>query len=333
MEEELELVEWLDIVDLEDRVVGTIQRDAAYQQANWHRGVHVLIMNSSGEVLMSLRSSRKKNYPSTFDCSVSEHVKSSEDYIDAAFRGIREELGITDISLEPIIKFKLQKDPHESVISVLYRGIHDGELHQSDDEIQHTHFAPLDKVKDEMEKSPENFSPWTREIIKWYVGQPSAVEVVMNCKKPPIPEPASLDITKAADFVQPEVPELKPIEPLQSQTSILTLQQPQSQIIVIQEPQTVPAHKIEEMPTQQSVQVSNNLESGFTQSTPTRTDLGIDLVLPPNTKMAEEPAKQQIIMMEEVPTQSMKTMEEIPTVTCDKKPEEFTAQTPTSNNQ
>jgi isopentenyl-diphosphate delta-isomerase len=327
MEEELELVEWLDIVDLEDRVVGTIQRESAYQQANWHRGVHVLIMNSSGEVLLSLRSSRKKNYPSTFDCSVSEHVKSNEDYIDAAFRGVKEELGITDISLEPLIKFKLQKDPHESVISVLYRGIHDGELHQSEDEIQHTHFAPLDKVKEEAKTNPENFSPWTREIIKWYVGQPSAVEVVMNCKKPRIPEPASLEIANSAGFVQPEVPELNPMDSLSSQNPDLTVEHPQAQIIILQEQPTIPVHKIEEMPTQHSVQASNTPELSSAQcmvessSQAHPINLGVDIVLPPNTNMAEEPAKQQVVIMEEIPTQNIKTAEEIPTMTCDKKSE------------
>jgi len=337
MEDELELVEWLDIVDLEDRVVGTIQRAAAYQQANWHRGVHVIIMNSSGEVLMSLRSSRKKNYPSTFDCSVTEHVKSNEDYIDAAFRGVKEELGITDISLEPIIKVKLHKEPHESVIFVLYRGIYDGELHQSEDEIQHTHFAPLDKVKDEMRTSPDNFSPWTREIIKWYVGQPSAVEVVMNCKRPPIPEPAALEITKAAGFVQPQVPEVKPMEPQTMQFPSITVQPPQNQIIILQEQQAVPAHKTEELPTQPSPQFGNSLELAsaqgkIEQSQQARaSDLGIDVVLPPNTKMAEEPAKQQVVMMEEVPTQNIKTVEEVPTINIEKKREELNVQTTQGN--
>lgn len=204
-EEEIEIVELLDIIDREDKVVGSAQREAIYKDGSWHRGVQVIILNSAGELLLCMRSPKKKYFPNTYDCSISEHVKSNETYLDAAVRGLTEEIGVRNMELQPLLKFRLCKEPHENAIFILYAGKHDGEFHGSEEEVQNVHFLPLEKIKEIEEKEPQLFSPWTREILRWYCGLPSLVEVIVNYK---LPEVEAAEVVPVAEnniqIVQPE---------------------------------------------------------------------------------------------------------------------------------
>jgi isopentenyldiphosphate isomerase len=88
-----EELEYLDVVDADDAVVGRDTRENVHRGHRIHRGVHVLVVNARGEILVQLRSARLDNHPGHLDASAGGHVQSGETYQEAAGRELLEELG------------------------------------------------------------------------------------------------------------------------------------------------------------------------------------------------------------------------------------------------
>ena len=88
------MIEWLDIVDKDDVVIGRATRDQIHAENHFHRSAHIVVFNSKGDVFVQLRSKLKDNSPGLWDTSAAGHVDSGEDYIDCAVRELAEELGI-----------------------------------------------------------------------------------------------------------------------------------------------------------------------------------------------------------------------------------------------
>ena len=66
-----------------------------HRDGDWHRAVHVWIINPDNRILLQRRSVRKENNPGLWDVSAAGHVSAGEDVVDAAIREVHEELGMT----------------------------------------------------------------------------------------------------------------------------------------------------------------------------------------------------------------------------------------------
>ncbi len=88
------MIEWLDIVDEHDKVVGKAPRDQIHQENHWHRSAHIVLFNSQGQVFVQLRSKNKDNSAGLWDTSAAGHVNSGESYEQCAVRELFEELGV-----------------------------------------------------------------------------------------------------------------------------------------------------------------------------------------------------------------------------------------------
>ncbi|MBN2100608.1 NUDIX domain-containing protein [Candidatus Dojkabacteria bacterium] len=84
----------IQIVDSNDKVIGPMSREDATSQKKIRRIVRVLLMNSNGQFLLQKRSATKNIFPSAYDQTVGGHVDEGEDYIDAAVRETKEEIGL-----------------------------------------------------------------------------------------------------------------------------------------------------------------------------------------------------------------------------------------------
>ena len=87
-------VEFFDVVDAFDRVVGVAPRDYIHSNKLFHRAVHIFVFDSSGNVFLQRRSLDKDTAPGKWVSSCSGHVDSGEYYFDAAKRELREEIGL-----------------------------------------------------------------------------------------------------------------------------------------------------------------------------------------------------------------------------------------------
>lgn len=103
--------EILDLVDIDDNVIGTIARSRYSEMVQNNlghiRSVELLIRNSKGEYWIPTRTADKKIAPNGLDYSMGGHIDAGEDYLDAALREIREELNLnlTPTDLVQVKKF------------------------------------------------------------------------------------------------------------------------------------------------------------------------------------------------------------------------------------
>jgi isopentenyl-diphosphate delta-isomerase type 1 len=86
--------EWFDIVNDRDEVIGQERRAVVHVTGLWHRAVHILVFNATGQVFLQKRSMSKDMSPGLWDSSCSGHVDAGEAYDQAAQRELREELGV-----------------------------------------------------------------------------------------------------------------------------------------------------------------------------------------------------------------------------------------------
>jgi len=100
------MIEYLDIVDENDRLIGCDTRQNIHDQHLIHRGVHVFVLNSRGEILLQKRSEEKDYYPGYYDASVGAQVLARETYENAALRETQEELGFKPERLTKVCDYK-----------------------------------------------------------------------------------------------------------------------------------------------------------------------------------------------------------------------------------
>jgi isopentenyldiphosphate isomerase len=99
------MTEILDIINMDDQVIGQATREDVYAQKHIHRIIHVIVRDSSGRQLLQLRSAESKYLPLHWSTAVGGHVHAGESYEDAARREMEEEIGITGSALREVGTF------------------------------------------------------------------------------------------------------------------------------------------------------------------------------------------------------------------------------------
>lgn len=89
--------EWLDVVDARDEVIGRERRREVHRRKLWHRAVHIMVFNATGQVFLQKRSMKKDESPGLWTLSCSGHVDAGEDYDVTAARELGEELGLVPV--------------------------------------------------------------------------------------------------------------------------------------------------------------------------------------------------------------------------------------------
>jgi isopentenyl-diphosphate delta-isomerase len=170
--------ELLDIVNDEDIVIDQQMRPVVHQLGLQHRGVHVFLFTRDGKMLVQKRSADRAASPSAFDCSVSEHVKAGESYLEAAVRGMKEEMGVEGIEVKPLVKFRMNYGINDNEISTLYEGIVDPAKVKFDPvEIEVINYHSLDELREMINEGNVQFCGWFVELLNWHTGKPTKMSL------------------------------------------------------------------------------------------------------------------------------------------------------------
>lgn len=88
------MAELLDIVDMQDQVIGQLEREEVHRRGLTCRIVHICFVTPTGDVILQKRSMTKASYPGRLTTTASGHVTSGESYQEAAVKETLEETGI-----------------------------------------------------------------------------------------------------------------------------------------------------------------------------------------------------------------------------------------------
>lgn len=172
-------IELLDVVDTEDKVIEQKSRTDVHQFGLWHRGAHVFLFTTDGKLLVQKRSADRSSSPSKLDCSVSEHVKAGESYHAAAIRGMKEELGLDEIEIKRLKKFRMEYGPNDNEISELYEGRVEPSLVKHDPvEIESIHYYGMDELAIMIKNEKDGFCEWFVELVDLYQNNAGKMQIM-----------------------------------------------------------------------------------------------------------------------------------------------------------
>lgn len=86
--------EIFDVVDEEDRPIGREKRSVVHASGLKHRAVHLFVFDKRGDLWLQKRSHLKDAMPEKWDSSAAGHLDAGEDYLPAAVRELKEEVGL-----------------------------------------------------------------------------------------------------------------------------------------------------------------------------------------------------------------------------------------------
>ncbi len=154
-----------DIVDELDNVIGQRARSEVHAEGLRHRAVHILVFNEENEVFMQKRSMSKDTWPGAWDGSCTGHVDTGEDYKQAAYREMEEELGWQPANeLEFLFKLNPCEETGQEFIEV-YRVQGNGPFRLNMEEIEVGEWMDLPNLVQRVGFTPNRFTSSFRLIL------------------------------------------------------------------------------------------------------------------------------------------------------------------------
>lgn len=162
-------------VDEHDIQIGVVDRTQAYAEGLVHRGAHGILRNINGLYLIQKRSVTKASWPAHFDLSAAETVKPDETYEAAIQRGLLEELGIEDATIEPIRQSYYQeyfwKEYKIFGFVTLFLLESAGEPTFADGEVESAEWMTEDAIRHLITTTPDQCTPWLVRDWQYFLGQ------------------------------------------------------------------------------------------------------------------------------------------------------------------
>lgn len=90
-------IEWVDVVDENNDVIGQSTRDQMRAENLRHRATYIVVHDGMGNILVQRRTQSKDFYPGLLDATAGGVVQQGENMLDSARREAEEELGIAGV--------------------------------------------------------------------------------------------------------------------------------------------------------------------------------------------------------------------------------------------
>ena len=170
-------MEFIDVLDERRNKVGIVRnRELVYKNGDWHKTVHIWLINSKNELLIQKRAKDKQTFPNLWAISIAGHVISGETSIEAALREIKEEIGIdvnpNDLKLIFTIKrIQEYKNGFLHVHDDVYLFKYDLDLYNTKiqkEELTDIRFINYKELEEQLINKDPSFVPFTEEHEKLF---------------------------------------------------------------------------------------------------------------------------------------------------------------------
>jgi len=166
--------EYFDILDENGNKTGKIKlRSEVHRDGDWHKVVHIWILNKDGDVLLQRRCASKDSYPNMLDISSAGHLSAGDTSLEGALRELKEELNL-DVKAEELQLIKTLKKSLRvtenfinSEFADVYILITDKKIDDmkfQEDEISEIFFVPYKKFKEMVKNKQPDLLMHTEEF-------------------------------------------------------------------------------------------------------------------------------------------------------------------------
>ena len=150
--------EYFDILDENGNKTGkTKLRSEVHRDGDWHRAVHIWILNGRREVLLQRRCPTKDSNPNMLDVSCGGHLSAGDDSLTAAVRELKEELDL-DVNANELNFIKTFKNSSKYTETFINNEILDmyilrtdkdiNDMKYQEEEISEIFFVSYEKLKE-----------------------------------------------------------------------------------------------------------------------------------------------------------------------------------------
>lgn len=156
-------MEFVILVDQEDRPVGTMEKMEAHEKALCHRAFSVFIHNERNEILIQQRAAHKYHCPELWANTCCSHPREGEATIDAAHRRLQEEMGF-DCEIEEQFSFyykaEFDNGLTEHEYDHVFIGCYSGEIELNANEVMAYKWIKWSDLIEDVEQNPHIYTPW-----------------------------------------------------------------------------------------------------------------------------------------------------------------------------
>ena len=153
-----------------------VSREDAHSEGLWHRTVHIYVIRKTDqgtELLVHMRSKKKKQYAGRFDPVMGGHVKAGESEVQTALSEIAEEIGITPDPVRMEYKGFAKKDdpvnaPNDREFNMIYVYVlsedEQENMHPDSEEIERIEWMSVQIMQDSLMQNPHRWRPSKDEV-------------------------------------------------------------------------------------------------------------------------------------------------------------------------
>jgi isopentenyl-diphosphate Delta-isomerase len=169
------------LVDEQDQQIGTMDKVEAHRgEGKLHRAVSVYLFRKNGdkiELLIQQRSTKKIVGAGQWANTICGNVRPGETRPECALRRLREELGITKATVEPMYIFTYQvacnQEFSEHEIDQVFVGYYDGLVKPNPDEAQQVEWADWTELL-----AAEGNKLGDKELAPWFVWMLNDIDLI-----------------------------------------------------------------------------------------------------------------------------------------------------------
>ncbi|WP_346205109.1 NUDIX hydrolase YfcD [Aeromonas salmonicida] len=132
-------MEWVDVVDADNRVIGVAERARVRRENLCHRASYILVLDQTDRILVQRRTLSKDFCPGMLDACAGGVVTTGEQMEPSARRELAEELGIVDVPLEAFGHFYAEGEGYR-VWGGLFSCHYQGPLQLQAEEVSEVHW-------------------------------------------------------------------------------------------------------------------------------------------------------------------------------------------------
>ena len=160
------------LVDANDNEIGTEEKLLAHKLGRLHRAFSVLIFNSQGKLLLQKRAEHKYHCGGLWSNTCCSHPRPGESLKDAAYRRLKEEMGMDceDCEFKKVFSFKYCVDfangLTENEIDHVFVGISNKIPIPNRKEVSKFKWVNLDELKADILANPTYYTPWLKLILE-----------------------------------------------------------------------------------------------------------------------------------------------------------------------